>query len=405
MTEHHEIEPVAPQRARRHIFPPSLVPILRKRLGGEHPSCASVSDEVLSELVTTVFFAGFETEEGEHFPVRVVFVGDSEQEWIGPGDNPGAGGPIYRWSTMRFDSPRPFNVPELVKLAVVTTSDRTYTRVRVTGDELSITGIAREGLNYEGDPFLKVLVPKPGTLSIRTGHDRVVDYERGAVLTGGEDVVFSAGPVRRMLESFARHEGLAGEAINDYLDMVRAIVREMAQHRRGGILVVGPSGELGLDELAGYKTMPDVSLASILRQLHPYSPRQRGPSFRAAVSLGEVLRGAFLSEAERTVEEVGALTATDGATVLDRSLGLLGFGVVLPVTHPGTVLEAYDAEGVTVCAFDLGTRGTRHRAAATYARAHPGCVVFVASQDGEIACCLRDKARDFVLVWRFGPRE
>lgn len=99
------------------------------------------------------------------------------------------------------------------------------------------------------------------------------------------------------------------------------------------------------------------------------------------------------------------LTATDGATVLDRSLALLGFGIVLPVTSPGFVMEARDAEGRIVRPFDLGTRGTRHRAAATYARSHPGVVVFVASQDGEIACLFRDPSWEQAIAWRFGPRE
>lgn len=395
----------APAPRVKHIFPPALVPVLRKRIGEDHACCADVSDEVLSELLTTVFFAGFETEEGEHYPIRVVFAGKSHEEWVAPGDSAGAGGPIYRWSTMRFDQPRRCTVPELVRLAVVTTSDRMYTKVRLERGELEITGLAREGFNYEGDPFLKVLATRPGTLSIRSGHDRILDYERGGILSGGEDVVFSAGPVRRALEGFARDEGLRGEAETDYLDMIRSIVREMASHNRGGILVVGPKEELELDQLAGYKTEPEVSLAAILRQLHGYGPRQRGGGFRAAVSLGEVLRGAFLSEGERTVEELGMLTATDGATVLDRSLALLGFGIVLPVTSPGFVMEARDAEGRIVRPFDLGTRGTRHRAAATYARSHPGVVVFVASQDGEIACLFRDPSWEQAIAWRFGPRE
>lgn len=388
-----------------HLFPPALVPVLRKRIGEDHACCAEVNDEILAELLTVIFFAGFETEEGEHYPIRVVFAGKSHEEWVAPGESAGAGGPIYRWSTMRFDQPRRFTVPELVRLAVVTTSDRMYTKVRLEKGELEITGLAREGFNYEGDPFIKVIAAKPGTLSIRSGHDRILDYERGGIMSGGEDVVFSAGPVRRALEGFAREEALRGEAEMDYLDMIRSIVREMSGHGRGGILVVGPEEQLALDELAGYKTEPEVSLAAILRQLHGYGPRQRGGGFRAAVSLGEVLRGAFLSEGERTVEELGMLTATDGATVLDRSLALLGFGVVLPVTAPGFVMEARDAEGRIVRPFDLGTRGTRHRAAATYARAHPGVVVFVASQDGEIACLYRDPSWEQVIAWRFGPRE
>jgi hypothetical protein len=395
-----------PPRRLAHIFPPALVPMLRKRTGDGPECCAKVADELLAELLTIVFFASFEMEEGEHYPIRVVFVGHSPHEWVAPGESPGAAGPIYRWSSMRFDTPRPCSMRELVKLAVVTAGDRMYTKVRIADDgRLEITGLSREGFNYEGDPFLEVLATRPGTLSIRRGHERLLDYERGAILTGGEDVVLAAGPVRRALETFARDEGLRGEAVADYLDVIRAVVREMAAHGRGGILVVGPEERLGVDALAGYRTQPDIAITSVLRQLHGYGPRHRGPGFRAAVSLGEVLRGAFLNEAERAVEELGALTATDGAAVLDRGLGLLGFGLVLPVSSPDDVMEAISPEADVLKPFDLGVRGTRHRAAATYAKMHPGCVVFVASQDGEIACIFREPDWEHAVAWRFGSRE
>src|SRR5262245_49710747 len=112
------------------VFPPALVPLLRRRLGEGHTCCRAIDDETLSELLTVIFFAGFETEEGEHYPVRVVFVGDNPADWIAPDQTAGSGGPIYRWSAMRFDTLRPFVVPELVKLAVATATDRMYTRVR-----------------------------------------------------------------------------------------------------------------------------------------------------------------------------------------------------------------------------------------------------------------------------------
>jgi hypothetical protein len=391
---------------KRHVFPPALVPILRKRLNDAHPALLGIDDATLAELLTIVFFAGLETEEGEHHPVKIVFVGKNPQEWIPPRDAPGEGGPIYRWSTMRFHEPRPVTVPELVKLTVVTDSDRVYTKVRYDDDgRFTIVGLAREGFNYEGDPFLKIEVTKPGTLSVRTGHDRVLDYERGHVISGGEDIVLTAGPVRRALERFAQDEGLHGEAIPDYLDMVRAVVREMAAHGHGGIIIVGTAKNLTIEELAGYRTEPDVSLATLVRHLHGYGPRKRTSTLRPPVSLGEVLRGAFLSEAERTIEELGALTATDGATVLDSSLALLGFGIVLPIAQPWSVREALDVEGTIQRPFDLGTRGTRHRAAATYARTAPGSVVFVSSQDGEMGCLYRDPAWDNAVLWRFGPRE
>ena len=51
---------------------------------------------------------------------------------------------------------------------------------------------------------------------------------------------------------------------------------------------------------------------------------------------------------------------------------------------------------------DLGSRGTRHRAGATYAAEHPGTIVFVASEDGQISCMFRDPAAEPTLLWRLG---
>jgi hypothetical protein len=387
------------------VFPPALVPILRRELGTRDSCCRDVDDAVLAHLLTAVFFAGLETEEGEHHPVRVVFVGESVAPPPAPAEAP-EGGPIYRWSTTRFRPPRAFGVSELVKLSVVTSaSDRVYTRVRYAGDRLQVTGLAREGFNYEDDPFLKVLAPRPGTLSVRLGHDRVLDYERGSLLTGGEDVAIFAGPVRRALARFAREAELDEDAVGDYLAMVRAVVREMAAHGRGGILVVARLSPEIRRELPGYRTEPEGSPITLLRELRR-GPRRRGPPAgeRRSVSLGEVLRGTFLSEAERVVQELGATTATDGAALLDPRLALVGFGLILPVSHRVPVREACDLEGRAARPFDLSTRGTRHVAAATFAHLHPGCVVFVASQDGEVACLHRAPGWPGPLLWRLGPK-
>jgi hypothetical protein len=61
-----------------------------------------------------------------------------------------------------------------------------------------------------------------------------------------------------------------------------------------------------------------------------------------------------------------------------------------------------DQEGLQVHPIDLSSRGTRHRAAATYAAEHPGTIVFVASEDGQISCLFRDPSREYTLLWRLG---
>lgn len=365
-----------------HVFPPAIVPILRDRFAEDIPCIGSIDDHVLAELLSVVFFAGLVAEEGEHKPVRVVFVGSAssipETE----------GSPLYRWSTLRFRVGRPFSVGELVKLATATGSERVFTQIRFDGDELVLTGLAREGINVEGDAFLKVVVPQPGALSIRVGRRHLLEYEHGHVHSPSGDVVFSQGPVRRSLEVVAAESGV-DNAVDAYLDAVRALVGEMTGHGSGGIMVFTPDAQSVLPSDAPYLTYPEVSLAAIIGRLH--------------TQVDHVLRVTFFAELERTVEELGALSALDGAVVFDRSLAVEGFGVILPMRseEPLVILEARDAEAHDVRPFDISTRGARHRAAATYAMNHAGTVVFVASEDGPVGCFFRAPGWQHVVLWPF----
>jgi hypothetical protein len=122
------------------------------------------------------------------------------------------------------------------------------------------------------------------------------------------------------------------------------------------------------------------------------------------VVFGQLLRSAFLTEAERVIEELGALTGIDGAILVNRELALVAFGVILPVGHAIAVAEPA-AEGLKPRPIDFGSRGTRHRAGATYAAEHPGSVVFVASEDGQVSCMFRSSPQTQVLLWRLGPSD
>ena len=65
-----------------HVFPPALVPILQERFARRGASLAEVADDVLIELLTTIFFAGLETYEGERNPVGVAFFGKSPVDFV-----------------------------------------------------------------------------------------------------------------------------------------------------------------------------------------------------------------------------------------------------------------------------------------------------------------------------------
>jgi hypothetical protein len=385
--------------ATAHVFPPALVPVLRERFASSGGSLAEFSDGVLIELLTTIFFAGLATYEGEHHPIAVVFMGRSSTDVVIP-DGTGVA-LLYQWKVVRFETPRPFIIPELVKLAVSGAERRIHTGVNVLDDgRVAITGLAREGFNADGDPFVRIVASRPGCLSIRCGRELILGYEHGSILTGGENLVFVAGPVRHALETIARAAHMDDAAVPVYLDAVRSLVREMAAHGHGGLLVISPE-ERPLVHSAPYRMTLDSSIGALLRLTRRIKPKS--PS--GELAFAQLLRNAFLTETERVIEEVGALTAIDGALILNRSLALIAFGAILRVGRAAMIHEALDAEGTRHRTIDFGSRGTRHRAAATYAADHPGAVVFVASEDGQVSCLFRDHVHPYVLLWRLGPAD
>ncbi len=404
-TRHHRRAIAADQ-----VFPPAALRTLREHVTAKGGCLAGVSDDLLAELLTTIFWAGLETYEGEHHPIGVVFLGTSEVDFVFPEGAESASAPLYQWKVLRFDVPRPFAVGELVKLAVAGVGHRLYIAVNVLDDgTLAISGLVREGFNVDPDPFVKIIALRPGCLSIRSGGDLLLGYERGAVLTGGDGVWFATGLVRAAIERMARLAGLDDDAVPDYVRTVRSLVGDMTAHGRGGILVVSDEETPDAALSATYRMTRDSSLASLIRLARRVG-RASAADTSARSANGDsafhvVLRNAFYAEAERVTQELGALTAIDGAVVVNRQLALAAFGVVLPVGSQSVLVEVSGEEGKHPRFVDLGSRGTRHRASATYAGEHPGSVVFVASEDGQLSCLYRQAAHEHTRLWRLGAGD
>ena len=181
--------------APEHVFPPDVVRTLRAHVTSKGGGFADASDDLLADLLSTIFWAGLETYEGEHNPIGVVFLGTSEVDFVFPEGADTGAAPLYQWKVLRFVTPRPFAVGELVKLAVAGAGRRIYTAVNMRRDQsLVIAGLIHEGFNVDPDPFVKIISSRPGCLSIRSGSDLLLGYERGTILSG-EYVGFAVGPV------------------------------------------------------------------------------------------------------------------------------------------------------------------------------------------------------------------
>jgi sensor domain DACNV-containing protein len=390
---------------------PGLIATVRDHIDSSRHACLEgVSDAVLSELITVVFFSGLETYEAKHYSVRVVFTGTRPLDVLLPEPPRLSAAPNYCWKALNFDAPRAFSISELTKLAVAGGEDHLYTKVQLLSDGLAVTGLARKGMNVTDEPFIELIVPRPGTLSIRSGRLGILEYERGYILESSDNLLFAAGTVREGLEGIARTAEIEDEGLPDYLELVRGLLRAMAAHGHGGILIISADEKPDLPEDAPYRLVPDSSLATLLRlsRLLGRSDGRKRPASADAggepstIDTQQLVHDAFLVEIERVTEELGALTAIDGATIVNSHLALMGFGITLPVNHGGHVVEALDSNAGGIAPFDLGSRGTRHRAAATYANQHSGSVVFVASKDGPITCMFRPVHHEAVLAWRQG---
>ena len=400
------------------VFPPVLARVARERLTPLSACMTDVSDEQLVRLLTAVFFAGLETYEGEHHSIGVTFVGKSASDFVMTADADSAGVPLYQWKILRFATPRPFVPRELAKLSLAGGDRRIYSAVGVLDDgSLAITGLAREGVNSGPDPFVKILTSRPGCLEIRSGRDLVIEYERGAILAVSDDPVFATdSSIYRALTGIAANSGVEAYVMPHYLDAVSFLVREMIAHGRGGILIIGSEEYPAVTGTAPYAMVLDSSLASLLRLAwrigsgsvgltvstgarRSGDERMRELSAPAGPAFGQLLRNAFLTEAERVGEEFGRLTAIDGAVLLNCDLALTAFGIILPVGGSVPIIERSDSGNRAPLPVDFDSRGTRHRAAATYAAEHPGSVVFVASEDGQVLCLLREPLTPAVKLW------
>ena len=84
---------------------------------------------------------------------------------------------------------------------------------------------------------------------------------------------------------------------------------------------------------------------------------------------------------------ISNLAAIDGAVVLDKHFGIVGFGTEvspeLPV--PTRVLRALDTDARACVPDDMESVGTRHRAAYRFVHDHPGGLAIVISHDGGVS--------------------
>jgi len=168
----------------------------------------------------------------------------------------------------------------------------------------------------------------------------------------------------------------------------------MRAHGRGGLLLVVPRGSTAWRESI---------VQPILYTLNP-----------PFAELAELIRGETLvsrdhrqwqDALERVIDNIGGVTAVDGATVMTDDFELLAFGAKItrrrgsPPVERLTVTEPIEG-GTADVVHPTSLGGTRHLSAAQFVQDQRDATAFVASQDGRFTVFAWSPCEDMVHAHR-----
>jgi hypothetical protein len=407
-----------------HAYPPDLARYVEQNWP---PGRAlRLPGDLFREALSVAFQASLTSEEARLARFRLLLT---------PADElPGTGTPNEGVLRLRFDRSRPFTAEELRRLSPSVSFETSLIGAHAEEGKLRIWGIAHSGPawlaptwggrslvpNWTYDPI--VHVTGPGHLAVRCAGKLVGALQRGLVVDAMLDVFDSewlpalfAREQERVRSEHASRQALTSSptaadhslVISVGQHMLRRAIQLVRGARHGGlILVVEPRSQVAGGDLPGLRLK--------------YRFEQDEPSHRYQTLLFQILEGVaaatsktsvgwsdFARDPSPSLERLEAgvfelarlianLAGTDGAVVLDKRFGLVGFGAEvsaeLPV--PTQVWRALDTECRRREPDDIENVGTRHRAAYRFVQDHPaglaivishdGGVSFVANRDGEV---------------------
>ena len=327
--------------------------------GGPLPDAAAIE-----ALIDAAFWASLQREEGSVPEISLAFLPPAR-----------AGRPL------RLAAPLPLGPRPLARLAPAVQRPGIHIGVWRDEDEFVVWGTTRAIPSF----CFVIEVLGPGLLVVKHRMREDSAKFRNVAVFEGEQVKFvsprppDASDHPLLLRSLIAPEPSgAGEEPDDVL--LRLAV-SMRAHRRGGALLVVPSGTESwrrsiVSPIAYAAEPPFEELASVLREA---ADDHRS---HACAAVG------------RVVDLVAGLTAVDGATLITDRFELLAFGVKIgrpdarPQVDRVVVSEPIEGGSADVMAsVQLG--GTRHISAAQFVQDQPDAFALVASQDGRFT----------VLVW------
>lgn len=405
---------------RLHAYPPDLARYVEANwpaaIGLDGGAARRPSRELLEEALGVAFQASLTVEEARPTRFRLLL--------SAPTNLPEAGTPNQGVLRLMFAESRTLNADELRRLAPAVPFETALIGAHREHGKLRIWGVAHSGPawlaptwggrdvvpNWTHDPIVHVTAP--GHIAVRCAGHLVGAIERGLVVDATLDVFESRwlpGMFEREREDIrAEHAAEQAQAavpteVEHSLvgkvgqQMLRRAIQLARGANHGGLVLVASDGPDGAPQLSGlrlkytfaqdepprrYRTL----LLNILRAVAETSTKP-SVGWTDFASNESPLFAALEQEVFELSRVLANLTSIDGALVLDKRFGVLGFGaeVSAELPTPERVYRALDAEGDERQPEPLENVGTRHRAAYRFVNDHPGGLAVVISQDGAVS--------------------
>jgi len=400
---------------RGHAYPPDLA----RYVEAHWPSARAlpVSSELFEEALAIAFLASQTSEEGRPTRFRLLLTPMSML--------PEAGVANEGVLRLRFDPSRPLHADELRRLSPSTPFETALIGAHVEDDKLRVWGIAHSGPawlaptwggrsrvpNWTYDPIIHVT--SPGQLAVRCAGKLVGALERGVIVDAQMDVFDSewlpAMFAREREEVRAEHAAQQARSLSPTQvehslvgrvgqHMLRRVIQLVRGARHGGmILVVDATPENVLHGFDGlrlkYRFGQDEPSHRYRTLLFQILDAVSATTAKSSVGWSDFALDASgnLEKLEQSVFEmsrlIANLTSIDGAVVLDKRFGMVGFGaeVSAELPSPSRVYRARDTEGLHTELDDFENVGTRHRAAYRFVNDHPQGLAIVISHDGGVS--------------------
>lgn len=328
-------------------------------VSGEEDLATVPQAKFIEKMLDVAFWASLRREEGVPTRISLAFLNPCQ-----------AGKPL------KFAQKLPFDVRVLTKLAPGVERAGVHVGIWYEGEQLYIWGTTLKLPN-----FCFVLdVSEPGLLVVK--HRRSIGlgkFANVAVLKGDQVKIVdeSCGLLPDSPDIVTSLLGLTSSAMwNDPVNVLIQIAVSMRAHKRGGILLLVPSGT-------------DKWKESIVHPLtYPVSPAFTGVSDLIRQDGSKVTEIYWQNAMRREVDNITGLTAVDGATIINDRHELLTFGA--KITRAAWSARGVDRVvmiepvigGTPELMHPSAIGGTRHLSAAQFVHDQRDAIALVASQDG-----------------------